>query len=52
MLRRIIIGSLILLAAYIFYENFMADTLEPFFKKHKGNVDFFQRKVPAYKASE
>lgn len=49
MIKKIIILGLILIGAYFFYKKFMADTLEPFFKRHGGNVDFLQQKVPDYK---
>jgi len=52
MIRKIILLGLILLAAYIFYEKFMADTFEPFFRKYSGKVDFFQQKVPDPKIDE
>ncbi len=49
MIKKIIIAGLIAWAAFVFYKKFMADTLEPFFKGKKGNVDFMQQKVPDYK---
>ena len=52
MIRKIIILGLIVLAAFIFYKKFMADSLEPFFRRHRGNVDFFQQKTPDYKVNE
>lgn len=55
MIKKIIILGLILLAAYIFYKKFMADTLDPFFGKvgrDRGNVDFFQQKLPDTKINE
>lgn len=52
MIKKIIIFGLIVSAAVIFYKKFMADTLEPFFRKKKGNVDFMQQKVPDYKVEQ
>lgn len=52
MIRKIIILGLTILAAFIFYKKFMADTMESFFRRHKGNVDFMQKKIPDYKAQE
>jgi len=48
-IKKIIIFGLIVLAAGIFYKKFMADILEPFFRGHKGKVDFMQQTVPDYK---
>ena len=48
-IKKIIILVLIAWAAFIFYKKFMADTLEPFFREKKGNVDLFQQKIPDYK---
>lgn len=48
MIRKIIILGLVILAAVIFYKKFMAGTLEPFFRQHKENVDFIQKKIPDY----
>ena len=50
MIKKIIILGLILLGAFIFYKNFMADTLDPFIgrvSKDKGQVDLLQQKAPA-----
>ena len=52
MIRKIIILGLIVLAAFIFYKKFMADTMEPFFKKHSGKVDLLQIKTPDLKINE
>lgn len=49
MIRKIVILGLVILAAFIFYKKFMADTIEPFFRQHKGQVDFMQQKIPDYK---
>lgn len=49
MIRKIIILGLIAAGLFFFYKKFMAGTMEPFFKKHTGNVDFMQKKVPDYK---
>ena len=49
MIKKIIIFGLIALVAFIFYKKFMADTLEPFFREKKGNVDLFKQKIPDYK---
>lgn len=45
MLKKIIIIALVIIGAYFFYKKFMADTMEPFFKKHAGNVDLMQQKI-------
>ena len=52
MIKKIIIFGLIVLAAFIFYKKFMAGILEPFFREKKGNVDFFQQKIPDHKVKE
>ena len=48
MTKKILLLMLLTIAAYMFYKKFMADTMEPFFKNHKNNVDFFQISVPDY----
>lgn len=52
MLRKIFILGLVILAGFFFYKKFMAQIMESFFKQHKGNVDFFQQKIPGYKDQE
>jgi|WetSurMetagenome_2_1015567.scaffolds.fasta_scaffold736011_1 hypothetical protein len=38
--------ALIVLLGYIFYAEFMADTLEPFFKKYSEKPLFYQIREP------
>ena len=52
MIKKIIIFGLIVWAAFIFYKKFMADTLGPFFREKKENVDFMQQKIPDYKVEK
>lgn len=52
MIRKIVIFGLIVLAAFIFYKKFIADTLEPFFIRHSNNVDLLQIKTPDFKVNE
>ena len=52
MIRKIVILGFIILVALVFYNKFMADTLEQFFGRHRGNVDFLQKKIPDYKVKE
>jgi len=52
MLKRIIILGLIILGAIVFYNEFMAGTMEPFFKKKAGNVDLLGVKNTDYKVEE
>jgi len=52
MIRRLIIIALIALLAYIFYAEFMADSLEPFYKKYIGKPLFYQVRVPKVAAEE
>lgn len=49
MLKKLIILALVLFGAFFFYKKFMASTMEPFFNKHTGNVDFIQQGVKDYK---
>lgn len=49
MVKKLILLALIVLAGYWFYNKFLADTMEPFFKKHMNNVDFFGTEVRDYK---
>ena len=44
--------SLAALLAYIFYAEFMADSLEPFFKKYVAKPLFYQVRVPKVIAEE
>jgi hypothetical protein len=46
MVRRIMILILILLIGYIFYEEFVADSFEPFLKKYGKKPLFYQVRVP------
>jgi len=48
MTKKILLLILAIIAAYMFYKKFMADTMEPFFKKYMNNVDFFQVSTPDY----
>ena len=52
MIRRIMILMLIVLVGYIFYTEFMADSLEPFFKKYVKKPLFYQVRVPKIVAEE
>ncbi len=52
MIKKILILGLVAYAGFLFYRYFMADTLEQFFRRHKGNVDFFQQKLPDYNVHE
>lgn len=52
MIRKIIILGLIGMALLIFYKKFVADIMEPFFRKNRGNVEFIQKKIPDYKIQE
>jgi len=44
--------TLIVLLGYIFYAEFMADTLEPFFKKLTSKEELYQKKIPNSLADE
>jgi hypothetical protein len=46
MIRKIMILALIILVGYIFYAEFMADTLEPFFSKYGKKPLVFQVREP------
>jgi len=46
------IFTLIALLAYIFYAEFMADTVEPFFKKLTSKEELYQKKIPKSLAVE
>ncbi|MFH0738581.1 MAG: hypothetical protein V2A59_01810 [Candidatus Omnitrophota bacterium] len=52
MIKKIIILGLVILVAFIFYKKFMADTLEPFFRKHSGNVDLLGIKTSNYEVNK
>ena len=52
MIRKLMILILIVLLAYIFYSEFMADSLEPFFKKYGEKPLFYQIRIPKEVASE
>jgi len=45
MIKKIVLIAFILWGLFIFYKKFMAPTMEPFFKKNKGNIDLLQLKV-------
>lgn len=45
MIKKILMIAFILWGLFIFYKKLMAPTIEPFFKKNTGNVDFLQLKV-------
>ncbi|MCA9398232.1 MAG: hypothetical protein KC618_00670 [Candidatus Omnitrophica bacterium] len=40
MLKKLILLALVGYGLFLFYQHFMADTMEPFFQKKSGNVDF------------
>jgi len=46
MIRKIIILAVVLVAAYFFYKNYMASTMDPFFREKKGNVDLLGVTTP------
>jgi Ca2+/H+ antiporter len=46
MVRKIMIVILMILVGYIFYAEFMADSLEPLFKKYSEKPLFYQVRVP------
>ncbi len=48
MIKKLIILALIIWGLFVFYKKFMAGTMDPFFKKHTGNVDVLQQKIPDY----
>ena len=50
MMKKVLLLMLAIAALFLFYKKFMADTMEPLFKKHKNNVDLFQSSVPDYEA--
>jgi len=52
MIRKIIILGLIILIAFIFYKEFMAGTVEPFFKKKSKNIDLLGLKTSDYNVGE
>jgi hypothetical protein len=45
LIKRVVIIALLLWGLFVFYKKFVASSTEPFFKKHKGNVDLLQLKV-------
>lgn len=45
MLRKIILLAIVAAALYIFYQKFIASTVEPFFKDKTGNVDIYQLNI-------
>jgi len=47
MIRKIVLIGLLAIAAYFFYQKFMAQTFNPFFKEKQGNVDFMSLTTPA-----
>ena len=40
MLKKLILLALVGYGLFLFYQHFMADTMEPFFQKKTKNVDF------------
>ncbi|MCX5694923.1 MAG: hypothetical protein NT014_07405 [Candidatus Omnitrophica bacterium] len=52
MARRLMIATLIALLAYIFYAEFVADSLEPFFKKYTEKPLFYQVRSSKFVAEE
>lgn len=46
MIRRLMILILIILVGYIFYAEFIADSLEPFLRKYWGKPIFNQMSIP------
>jgi len=48
MAKKILLLILAIMAVYMFYKKFMADTMEPFFKKYKNNTDLFQLSIQDY----
>jgi predicted nicotinamide N-methyase len=46
MIRNLMILVLIILLGYIFYSEFMADSLEPFFKRYAEKPVFYQVRDP------
>jgi hypothetical protein len=46
MIRKIIILALAIAAGYFFYTRYMSSTMNPFFNKNKGNVDFLGITAP------
>jgi hypothetical protein len=45
MIKKLFILILVLWALYLFYEKYVASTVEPFFNNNTGNVDFLGGKV-------
>ena len=52
MIRRLMIVTLIGLLAYIFYAEFMADSMDPFFKKITTKNVLSQKIIPKTLANE
>jgi len=52
MIKKIIILALVIWLGVIFYRKFVASTMEPFFKRNTGSVDFIQKKVPEHKVNQ
>ncbi len=46
MIRNLMILALIMLLGYIFYSEFIADSLEPFFKRYAEKPVFYQVRDP------
>ncbi|GEM_PF-3110175 len=46
MFRKLLLLILIALVGYIFYEEFVADSFEPFLKKYGKKQLFYQVRVP------
>ncbi|MFH0732351.1 MAG: hypothetical protein V2A72_05470 [Candidatus Omnitrophota bacterium] len=45
-MKKLLLIVVIIWALLIFYNKFVAPVIVPFFKEHKGNVDFFGRSTP------
>ena len=50
MLKKILIAALVVWLAIVFYNKFIADTIEPFFKRYESNVDLFSTKTSVERA--
>jgi len=52
MIKKIIILGLIIFVAVVFYKKFVADSVEPFFRKNSGKIDLLGVKTSDYKVNE
>ncbi|MFH1847704.1 MAG: hypothetical protein ABH825_00625 [Candidatus Omnitrophota bacterium] len=50
-MKKIILLAAVIYLLVLFYNKFLADTVEPFFKGLMGNVDFFGAKAPDYSSA-